>query len=337
MMQQNHPPIDVHAHIVPPTLIGEARRSGQALGVTVEDTDQGPALQFEGLDRLRPLEGNLVKIEPRIEWLDDQGLGMQIVASWLDIQGYSLKPDNAATWARLFNEHLAQIVTPFKDRFAGLATVPVQDGELAARELEYAVNSLGLLGTMLATDPVDQDLAKESFEPLWEAAEDLGVPVVLHPPTHGFGANIRPSYLGFSLGRTLDTTITATKLILEGLLDRHPRLKMVLVHGGGYLPYQAGRIDRLYEGGLNRPTELKRNKPSDYLPVLYYDTMAMSVQAIRLMRDIAGADHIMLGSDYIFSGPKEPLMAPVDQAGLEPDETALICCGTALRLFLNES
>ena len=303
--------------------------------MTVEDTDNGPALQFEGLAPLRPL-GGLARMGPRLEWMERQGLGIQILASWLDIQGYTLPAGNAATWARLFNEHLAQVINNNPGRFRGLATVPLQDGSLAAKELEYAVNNLGMLGVMLAADPVDQDLAKESFEPLWAAAEQLDVPVVLHPPTHGFGGGIKPSYLTFSLGRTLDTTITAAKLILEGLFDRHPDLKMVLVHGGGYLPYQAARIDNGYRSGNGKPTQLKRDKPSDYLPLLYYDNVAVSTEAVRMIKEIAGAEHIMLGSDYVFAGTSDPLTANIEGAGFDDREVSLICCGNAQRVFLKE-
>ena len=336
MTQPNNAPIDTHAHIVPESLVEEARAAGRTLGVTVEDTDSGPALQFQGLVPLRPL-GGLARMEPRLEWMERQGVGIQILASWLDIQGYTLPAAHAATWARLFNEHLAQVINDNPGRFRGLATVPLQDGALAARELEYAVNKLGMLGTMLAADPVDQDLAKESFEPLWAAAEQLDVPVVLHPPSHGFGGSIEPSYLTFSLGRTLDTTITAAKLILEGLFDRHPNLKMVLVHGGGFLPYQAARIDNGYRSGNGKPTQLKRDKPSDYLPLLYYDNVAVSTEAVRMMRAIAGAEHILLGSDYVFAGTSDPLTANIVGAGFDDREVSLICCGNAQRLFLKES
>ena len=335
MTTQESQIIDTHAHIVPPSLVAEARTSGKSLGVTVEDTDRGPALQFDGLVPLRPL-GGLAQVEPRLEWMAEQGLDLQILASWLDIHGYTLSPDNAATWARLFNEHLAELIASHDGTFRGLATVPIQDGTMAAKELEYAVKELGMLGTMVSADPVGHDLSQDSYEPLWAAAESLGVPVVLHPATHGFGGGITPNFLTFSLGRTLDTTITAAKLILGGLFDRHPRLKMVLVHGGGFLPYQAARIDSGYRTGSGRPVELQRDKPSDYLPLLYYDTVNMSPDSISMMRNVAGADHIMLGSDYVFSGTTESLTEPVREAGLEPAEFQLICCGSARRLFFKE-
>ena len=336
MSTQKEQFIDSHAHIVPAGLVDEARTSGKSLGVTVEDTDRGPALQFEGLVQLRPL-GGLAQLEPRLEWMTTQGLDQQILASWLDIHGYTLFPDKAATWARLFNEHLAELVGSNGDTFRGLATVPIQDGTMAAKELEYAVNTLGMLGTMVSADPVGHDLSQDSYEPLWAAAESLGVPIVLHPATHGFGGGITPNYLTFSLGRTLDTTITAAKLILEGLFDRHPNLKMVLVHGGGFLPYQAARIDNGYRSGAGRPVELKRDKPSDYLEMLYYDTVNMSPDSLRMLRNVAGAEHIMLGSDYVFSGTPQPLTEPVREAGFEPVEYQLICCGSAQKLFFEEN
>lgn len=328
--------IDSHAHIVPLELIDEARRHGASLGVTVEDTERGPALQFEGLATLRPL-GGLARLESRIDWMEQQELSLQILGSWLDIQGYTLSAGNAATWARLFNEHLSQVATDHPGRFAALATVPIQDGVLAARELEYAARELGMLGVMLAADPVDQDLSKENFEPFWDAAEALDVPIVMHPPTHGFGASIRPSYLSFSLGRTLDTTITTAKLILGGLFDRHPNLQMMLVHGGGYLPYQAARIDNGYLGGNGRPVELLRDKPSDYLPLLYYDNVNVSAPVVRMMGDIAGTDHLLLGSDYVFAGPESPIAANILEAGFTADQVDLICCGNARRLFFKEN
>ena len=193
------------------------------------------------------------------------------------------------------------------------------------------------MGAMLAADPVEQDLALESFEPFWAAAVDLDVPLILHPPTHGFGANIQPSYLAFSLGRTLDTTITAAKLILGGLFDRHPALKIMLVHGGGYLPYQAARIDNGYRSGAGRPVELQREKPSDYLPLLYYDNVAVSTAVVRLLAEIAGPEHLLLGSDYVFAGSPAPLTANITPAGFTADQVNRICCGNARRLFWGEN
>ena len=111
---------------------------------------------------------------------------------------------------------------------------------------------------------------------------------------------------------------------------------MMLVHGGGYLPYQAARIDNGYRNGTGKPIELQRDKPSDYLPLLYYDNVGVSSAAVRMMRDIAGADHIMLGSDYVFSGSPRPVASNINEADLSADEINLICCGNARHFFLEE-
>ena len=111
---------------------------------------------------------------------------------------------------------------------------------------------------------------------------------------------------------------------------------MILVHGGGYLPYQAARIGNGYLGDIGRPVELRRDKPSDYLPLLYYDNVAVSAPAVRMMHDIAGTDHLLLGSDYVFAGSPSPIAANVEEAGFTPGQVDLICCGNARRLFFKD-
>ena len=326
--------IDAHGHIVPPSLVQEARKSGAQLGVRVQETPAGPLFDFDGLPPLHPASGDLARVEPHIQWMDGQGINTQFLSSWTDIHGYSLALQNAATWARLINEHLAQVVEAHSDRFRALATVPVQDGALAARELEYATTRLRMLGALVSCDPVGHDLSAESFEPFWAAAEALETPVVLHPPTHAFGGSIKAAYLTFSLGRLIDTTVTITRLIFEGLFDRHPRLKIVLVHGRGFLPYQLTRIDYGYLRSQPPPRKLERDKPSDYLPCLYFDTVLMPARAVHFLHDLVGAGNLMLGSDFVFSGDDEPIAGSIRQAGLTEGEVASICGRTAQRLFL---
>lgn len=327
-------PIDSHCHIVPSGLVEEAKRSGRALGIQVEDSPQGAVLTFPGIPTLRPVTRGHTSLEDRIRWMDREGIGMQLLASWLDVQGYSLPAEEAATWARALNEQLAYEASREKGRFRAMATVPLQDGERAARELEFAVNSLGMIGTMVAADPVEINLASDGMEPLWAAAESLDVPVVIHPATHGPGAIATPPFLTNIMGRTFDTTVTAAKLILSGLLDRHPNLKLVLVHGGGYLPYQIGRLDHGYEAEAAGPRKLQGGLPSSYLPLMYYDTVSMGREALRLLLDVAGARHIMIGSDFVAQASDEHPIERVKQVNPSPEELHFMCCGTAQTLFL---
>lgn len=331
--QQTSGSIDIHAHIAPLSFLLETKKSARSFGVQVEETPNGYAITFPNLPRLRPAGGGLVETQSRTQWMQANGVEAQYLAAWLDIQGYSLPKDKEASWVRLLNEHIVRAAKDGGGQFQGLAAVPLKDGALAARELEYAVTSLGMIGAMVASDPVGLDLADPAMEPLWEAAAALNVPVLLHGATHSKWAQVGPSYLAFSLGRTLDTTILAAKLLLGGLLDRHPDLKLVLCHGGGFLPYQIGRLQDGYRRGSEKVVELERGGPEAYLPLLYYDTVTLNPHSLRLLLSLAGAEHIMLGSDYVWEPMSGPLMEAVKALQLNPQEFSCICYDNALRLF----
>ena len=325
--------IDVHAHIAPLGFLQEVERSARSFGVEVDESGGGYAITFPGLSRLRPAGGGLTDTQDRARWMDSNGVGFQYLAAWLDIQGYSLPQDKEAAWVRLLNEHISETSQSGGGRYGGLAAVPMSDGTLAARELEYAVNTLGLGGVMVPSDPMDIDVSNQGMEPLWEAAEDLNVPVLLHGATHSKWASVGPPYLAFSLGRTLDTTVLAAKLILGGLLDRHPRLKLLLCHGGGFLPYQIGRIHQAYLRGADRVAELNLEGPESYLPLLYYDTVTLNPRSLRLLLDLAGSEHVVLGSDYVWEPMGGSIKEAVDQAGLTQQQTDDIYSRSASRLF----
>ena len=324
---------DIHAHIAPLAFLQEVKRSASSFGIEVEETPNGHAITFPGLPTLRPAGGGLCETEDRARWMDSNGIGRQILAVWLDIQGYTLPKDTEATWVRLLNEHISQISNDSGGRYGGLAAVPLRDGDLAAKELEYAVTTLGMSGTMLPSDPVDIDISDPNLEPLWAAAESLNVPVLLHGASHSKWANVGPPYLAFSLGRTLDTTILAAKLILGGLLDRYPKLKLMLCHGGGFLPYQIGRIHQAYLRGVEKLVDLKLEGPESYLPMMYYDTVTLNPRSLHLLLDLAGSEHVMLGSDYVWEPMGGGIKDAVEAAGLTPQQVADIYSNSASKLF----
>ena len=325
--------IDVHAHIAPTSFLKEAQKSAKSFGVEVQETDDGHALTFPGLPTLRAAGGSLSETETRSEWMREQGVGSQYLAAWLDIQGYTLPPDKEADWVRLLNEHMVQTAKDSGAAFRTIAAVPMQDGERAARELEYAVKTLGMLGTMLPSDPADVDVADPGLEPLWAAAEELDVPVMLHGASHSKWPLVGPSFMAFSMGRTLDTTILAAKLIHSGLLDRHPKLKLMLCHGGGSLPYLIGRVDVAYRRGMEKLTELEKDGPEDYMPMLYYDTVTVNPRSLRLLLDLAGPEHVLLGSDWVWAAMSGGLMDAVGTIGLDQADQDRICRQNALDLF----
>lgn len=325
--------IDVHAHIAPLAFLQEVKRSARSFGVEVEETANGHAITFPGLSRLRPAGGGLTDTQDRARWMDSNGVGLQYLAAWLDIQGYTLPKDKEASWVRLLNEHITQTSQGSGGRYGGLAAVPLSGGTLAAKELEYAINTLGLKGVMVPSDPVDIDISSQEMEPLWDTAVALDVPVLLHGATHSKWANVGPAYLAFSLGRTLDTTILATKLILGGLLDRHPKLKLLLCHGGGFLPYQIGRIHQAYLRGTDKVADLELEGPESYLPMLYYDTVTLNPRSLRLLLDLAGSEHVLLGSDYVWEPMGGGIQDAVQAAGLPQQQLDDIYSNAAVKLF----
>lgn len=329
----------MHGHAVPPALLAAAERGPQAFGgVEVRRTPEGAVLTFPGISPLRPIRPPMLDIAQRLAWLQAHGMVAQVVGPWLDAVGDVLPPEAHEAWSRRYNEGLAELCAQGGGRLFGLATLSLQRPEAAARELEHAVQRLGLVGAMLGTDIARVDLADAALAPLWEAATALRAPIVLHPTYGGPGGGLHPrSYVNL-YGRLIDTTYTATRLILAGLFDRHPEVPIVLVHGGGFLPYQLERLDTCYAkgdltAGHGPSVALQRERPSAYASCFFYDTALLAAPAARLLVETVGADRVMLGTDYPFPIADAGAVARLSQAF--PDEAIRrrVLSANAERLF----
>ena len=324
--------IDVHAHAIPPQLAPALERDGGACGVEIRQGDDGAHL-FVGGRSAGPLRQNLVDVEARLAAMDAAGVDVQLVATWVGITAYDLPIDQGRRWARLFNDALAEMVDEHSDRFRGLCTVPLQDGAAAAEELRTAVGD-GFAGAEIATTVDGRDLDDPAMAPFWAAAEELQCLVVLHPDLRLPGRDGAPYFLNNLVGNGAETTIAVSHLLFGGVLERHPDLRLVLVHGGAHLPYQAGRMDH----GFNAAPRLTATKitqlPSDQLKRLYYDTVTHSHDVLRFLVDFAGADHVVLGSDYPFEmGQPDPVAFVRSLPGLSDSEQDLILSGNVSRLL----
>jgi aminocarboxymuconate-semialdehyde decarboxylase len=250
----------------------------------------------------------------------------------MDVAGYSLPPGQGAAWSRLQNEALAAALREAPGAHQGLATVPLQEPATAAAELAFAVRELGLRGAMVDPNALGRPVGDAAFDPFWKAAADLAAPVILHPflleAVERFGRH----YLHNLVGYPFETTLAAASLILGGTLDRFPELSVVLVHGGGFLPYHIGRFDRAHE---TRPEARVDNAglPSRYLRRFRYDTLVQRPEALRYLVQLVGHDRVMLGSDHPFwMGDPDPLKV-VREAGLDPATETAIFGGTAAQIF----
>jgi aminocarboxymuconate-semialdehyde decarboxylase len=214
------------------------------------------------------------------------------------------------------------------DRFIGLGSVPLQAPELAAKELRRAMTTLGLRGAMIGTNVNGRNLDDPALAPFWAAAEELGAFLFIHPHGGIFGERLGSYYMKNFVGLPFDTTIAAASLVFGGVLERYPRLKLCLSHGGGYVPYQAGRFQHAYDVRPEAKAHLP-NGPGASLGRLYYDTILHSKPALEFLISSAGPDRVLLGSDYPFDMGNLDCVARVRALSIESDARDLILGGYA--------
>jgi aminocarboxymuconate-semialdehyde decarboxylase len=320
--------IDTHAHTVPGTML-DALKSEKRLFRSVRLHADGPMprLEFAKGGPGRPIQPRLWDLSQRRDWLKKARVDGQLVGGWTDVYGYDLPGEEGADWARFYNEHMKKDAAALNAVFP-LATVPLQDGKLAARVLEEALDS-GFHGAMIATQPkaVGGNLDDPSLDPFWEVASAREAGIFLHPHYICGDERLADYDLVNAVGRLADTTIAAARLLFAGHLTRFPGVKLLLSHAGGALPYALGRLKR------NHAIHQDYADPVDGFRRLYFDTVLFEPRALRFLCDVVGADRVMLGSDYPFGiGDLDPC-AVVEATPLSSAERRAILGETAARIF----
>ena len=326
--------IDVHAHFIPREFTDRLADASGKLGVEVTLADGEIAASIVGGKDLGRLRSELFDTDRRLEAMDGAGVDAQILSGWIDLTAYSLDAETGTAYSRTFNEALAAVVRGNPDRFMGLATVPLQAPERAAQELDYAIRELGLVGVQIATTVNGQDLDLKELDSFWSAAEELRCLVVLHPFDPLPGRGLSRYFLSNAVGRPAETTIAIAHMIFGGVFERFPRLVVCVVHGGGFLPYQVGRMDQAY---LAKPelaaTQLSR-PPSEWARHLYFDTVTHDPDVLSFLVGQVGADHVLMGSDYPFEmGDADPVGTVRSVPDLADADRELILAGNARRLL----
>ncbi len=205
----------------------------------------------------------------------------------------------AQACASLQNEEIAAVVRRYPDRFLGLGSVPLQAPQAASDELRRAMTQLGLRGAMIGSNVNGRNLDDPALEPFWASAAELGAFIFIHPHAGAAPERLSAYYLKNLVGLPFETTIAAACLVFGGVLERHPRLKICLSHGGGFVPYQAGRFQHGWDVRAE-PRAHIHNPPSESLGRLYYDTILHSKSALEFLIGSVGHDRVLLGSDYPF-------------------------------------
>jgi aminocarboxymuconate-semialdehyde decarboxylase len=271
-------------------------------------------------------------LDRRLADLDAMGLDMQVVKPPPPQCYYAVPLEIAVEAARMVNDGIAEFVSQRPDRFKGFGTVPMPDGGEAAKELERCVAKLGFKGVQILTNVNGKELSDPAFAPFWKKAEELGVLVVMHPNGFTEASRLSRFYFNNIIGNPLETTIALHYLIFDGVLERHPNLKLLAVHGGGYLASYSGRIDHAWGARSDSKGDLP-HPPTTYLKRVYFDSVVFTPHQLRELVGLYGAEHILMGTDYPYDMVDSDTIGHVCGAGLDAAAVAAICGGNTKRLL----
>lgn len=322
--------VDLHNHIVCEEVVAFLSREGARLDTRIASTREG-RFAHVGKQGIRPLHARMCDPAARLPDMDRLGIDVQAVSCTPFVLYADAPAELANAVAQVNNDALAAVASAHAARFAPLASVPLQAPELAARELERA-HALGLHGVEIPARAGGIELDDARLEPFWAVAETLRMPVCVHP----FEASPQGAFARYALsplvGNLFDTGLAATLLVMGGVLDRHPGLRVVLYHGGGAFPALIARL----QAGWERIPEARRGAaqaPRHYLDHFWLDTITFDLEWLRQLVARFGASQFVLGSDYPLPlGPADPA-AEVRALGLDPASEAAILGGNACGLL----
>jgi aminocarboxymuconate-semialdehyde decarboxylase len=324
-------PFDIHTHVVPDGLVNRVAKANRPR-FEVESSDE-PRLVIDGKALRRPAMPSMRLAEPRLKAMEEQGVAAQLVSPWIALVNDRLGDEDGLWLAETVNESIAEFVEAMPDRFAGIGSAPLAAPERTAKMLRPIMRDLGLLGVEINTRAgADKFLDDPSLEPFWAEAEALGALVFIHPSLGGTGPEYARFYMNNLVHNPLETTFAASHLIFGGVMERYPRLKILLAHGGGFLPVDLGRLKR---GRLVRAetSESMSGPVEESFQRFYFDTVTHSASALKFLVGEAGAEHVLLGSDYPFDmGDPDPVRT-VREAELDASAESLVLRGTAERVL----
>lgn len=322
--------IDIHSHYFPLVLIEEARKGRAFDGLTtIQDRDREMACHRQGARY--ELKREFFDLDAKLARMDVLEINVSVLSIAPTLFMYWTDKSAAYDFCQRMNDSLAEFASASGGRIVGLASVSLQDPESAARELKRAVIELGFRGAQIGTSVEGLPLDDARHAVFFSEASDLGVPLLIHPYAVGKRERMEDFQLNNLIGNPMDTCISAVRLILSGFLDRYPELKIILPHGGGYLPYQIGRLDRGYH--VRPGKNLCEYAPSEYLNRFYFDTVLFDPKPLKFLYDLAGAERLMVGTDLPFDVADEAFKRNILALKISENEKDMIFFRNAQTLF----
>jgi aminocarboxymuconate-semialdehyde decarboxylase len=324
--------IDIHAHIVVPQASAHAQSHVDMTRVPLAHFSDAASKEINAQqDRDRAYI--MTTIDQRLRDLDAMGVDIQVVAPAPGQCYYTIEPKIAEIAHGLANDGVAEYCARKPDRFVGLGVVSLQEPGLAVRELDYIMGHLKLKGVEILTNVDGPELSDPKFRPFFAKAEELGAFIMMHPNGFTHGDRLTHFYFNNVLGNPLETTLALHNLIFSGTLACFPDLKLMAVHGGGYLPGYSGRIDHAWGARADSHGELQL-PPTTYLRQVYLDTVVFTYHQLAYMLDTFGPDRIVMGTDYPFDMAEyNPVGHIAGVNGMDETTLAQIAGGNAMRIL----
>ena len=324
--------LDIHCHVT--SLKAAAMVEGnEAVSRWFLETQASPASQAVNRQNGVRTRAQGTSPEQRIADMDLMGIDIQAISPAPRQTYYGADPELGLAVSRVQNDEIAAIVAKYPDRFTGLGTIPLQSPEHAIAELERLHRSLGMRGIEILTHVAGEDLSADRFRKIFQRIEELGLVVFMHPDGFTEARRFHDHYFANVIGNPFDSTVALHHLIFGGVLEDCPGLKLVVAHGGGYLPAYAGRIDHAASARPDTATRLKR-MPGEYLRRVYFDSLVYTHAQLEFLVAQYGADHILVGTDYPADmGEIDPIGFIERSPNLDDATRRAILGGNAARLL----
>lgn len=324
--------IDVHAHILTEETMGVLRKEAPKYRLALRDVGKDFATLDMGSQSYPMFPRGGWDLERRFEDLKKAKFDRQVISVLPQTVAYEEEPELALTMSQVQNEQLLALVKKYPGVFYAVGTVPLQSPEAAATELRRCMTELGMKGIMIGSHVMGRNHDDPALEPVWATAAELGALVFIHPTMTAAGDRLKEYYLKNFIGNPLDTTIAAASMVFAGVFERYPNLKVYLSHGGGFIPYQENRFIHGW-GEREEAKKYLKVSPKESLRRLLFDTILHGPGPLKCLVELAGADRIMLGSDYPYDMGQYDSVDMIDAMPISETDKRKILVDNARRLL----
>jgi aminocarboxymuconate-semialdehyde decarboxylase len=328
------PIIDAHAHILAEDTIALLQKEAPSIGLKLAPLGDGMYDLTVAGTPYRPFPKGGFDLEQRLKDMAASEVDRQVLSITPQTFLYNQEAALGTATSVLQNDQIAALTRAHPDRFYGLATLPMQAPQAAADELRRAMTGLGMQGAQIASNIMGKNLDDPSFEPVWTVANELEAFFMIHPNNVAGADRLKSYYLANLIGNPLDTTIAAACLVFGGVIERFPKIKFFMVHGGGFAPYQAGRWEHGWHVRPEPKLHLKK-PPAETIRTFYWDTILHGKPALEFLVAEFGASHVMLGSDYPYDMGTFDCARQVKALSVSDADKATILSGLVQRLLPN--